>query len=74
MNQQKAKTSYKYDIIFSLTWLQIQRYLQHSKIRSNVFFAFACYYLIFETFYSLFDFDKRFFALIPNCSNLEESL
>ena len=25
MNQQKAKTSYKYDIIFSLTWLQIQR-------------------------------------------------
>ena len=30
MNQQKAKTSYKYDFIFSLTLLQIQRILQHS--------------------------------------------
>ena|GEM_PF-6018769 len=27
MNQQKAKTSYKYDFIFSLTLLQIQRNL-----------------------------------------------
>ena len=30
MNQQKAKTSYKYDFIFSLTLLQIQRNLQQS--------------------------------------------
>ena len=30
MNQQKAKTSYKYDIISSLTLLQIQRNLQRS--------------------------------------------
>ena len=30
MNQQKAKTSYKYDFIFSLTLLQIQRNLQRS--------------------------------------------
>ena len=29
-NLQKAKTSYKYDIISSLTWLQIQRNLQRS--------------------------------------------
>lgn len=30
MNQQKAKTSHKYDIIFSLTLLQIQRNLRRS--------------------------------------------
>ena len=30
MNQQKAKTSYKYDFISSLTSLQIQRNLQRS--------------------------------------------
>lgn len=30
MNQRKAKTSYKYDFIFSLTLLQIQRNQQRS--------------------------------------------
>lgn len=32
MNQRKAKTSYKYDFIFSLTLLQIQRNQQHFKV------------------------------------------
>ena len=35
MNQQKAKTSYKYDFIFSLTLLHIQRNPQHSKIKKQ---------------------------------------